>query len=112
MGRIQSYNNSTVITGGTGYAIAQLDDSSAVGFTDLPVETTMVTVRVVADAAQDTSRPVAWYRLDGEDAAIGEGMPLWDGDVLEVFAEEVTQASFIGIDTNITNLYCEYAVVS
>jgi hypothetical protein len=112
MGRIQSYNNATVITGGTGYALQRVDDSTAEGFASLPSETTMVTVRVVADTAHDTSRPVAWYRLDGETVAIDDGMPLWDGDVLEVFAEEVTQASFIGIDGNYTNLYCEYAVVS
>jgi hypothetical protein len=112
MGRIQSYNNSTVITGGTGYSRLSVTDTSAEGFNALPVETTMVTVRVVADAAHDTARPVAWYRLDGEDASTGGGMPLWDGDVLEVFAEEVTQASFIGIDSTDTNLYCEYAVVS
>jgi hypothetical protein len=112
MGRIQSYNNATVITGGSGYERIRVDDSAALGFTNAPSETTMVTVRVVADPAQDASAPVAWYRLDGTTAQVNDGMPLYSGDVLEVFAEEVTQASFIGADSNLTALYCEYAVVS
>lgn len=111
MGRIQSYNNVTVITGGTGYRISTADGTSA-RLTGIPTGATMATIRVVKATASDGSLPVVWYRVDGEDAVLGRGMPLFNGDVLEIFMDEVTNFRCISGDAENQNLYVEFAIAS
>ena len=111
MGRIQSYNNATVILGGTGYAATKVPAAS----TQLPTiaeSATMATIRVVKAADSDGSLPVAWYRLDGQKAGTNNGLPLFNGDVLVIFMDELQNFEAVSADGNEQDLYVEYAIAS
>jgi len=111
MGRIQSYNNATVILGNVGYAATAVPDSST-ALESIATGATMATIRVVKAAASDASLPVVWYRVDGEDAATDSGLPLFNGDVLEIFMDELQNFRCISADAEHQSLYVEFAIAS
>lgn len=111
MGRIQSYNNATVILGDVGYAATAVADTST-ALESIAEGATMATIRLVKAAASDGSLPVVWYRLDGEDAGLGRGIPLFNGDVLVIFMDELQNFRAISADTEEQALYVEFAIAS
>lgn len=111
MGRIQSYNNATVILGDVAYAATAVPDAST-ALESIAEGATMATIRVVKAAASDGSLPVVWYRLDGEDAGLSRGLPLYNGDVLVIFMDEIQNFRAISADAENQNLYVEYAIAS
>lgn len=98
MGRINSFGNSRTI------AYSRI----SVGVTAVPVGAIpsgaySATVRVIANAA-NTGVPAINATVTGTATTIN-GMPLWNGDVMDIYPEELQNAKFISAD-GLTHTLC------
>jgi hypothetical protein len=112
MGRIQSYKTYTVLADPNGYSSLTISNSE-VSLT-IPAGTTpnAATLVVVGNTSDTDPVPLIWYTLNGETPSASNGMPLYNGGVLEIFEGELRNARFIRATSNDQTLKVEFATVS
>lgn len=114
MSRIQSYNAWKTIDGDNGYSQLTVG-AAAVGIGSVPKNTSdksanAVLITITANAA--TTSNAVKLRLDGADATTVLGTPLKDGAVIELFGDELVNASLISADGNDQTVDIEWAITS
>lgn len=92
MGRVNSYANATP----RGYSRITVG-TVAVGVGAKPSGSNSVTLRVLANAA-NTGVPAVNIMVTGDTPTASTGMPLWNGDVVDVDPGNLTDAKFISAD--------------
>jgi hypothetical protein len=110
MGRIQSYKTYTVKPDPNGYAA--LTVSGTVVQLTVPSGTNAATLVLEGNTADTTPIPLVWYTLNGETPSATNGLPLYNGAVLEVFEAELAAARFIQATASNQELHIEFATVS
>jgi hypothetical protein len=114
MGRIQSYNSYTVLTGAAAYPELTVSNSvvnlSAL-ISALSENPNAATLVCVGNPSDTNPVPLVYYTLNGEDPSGSSGMPLYNGGVLEIFEGELSNARFIRATSNDQTLKIEFANV-
>ena len=118
MARIHSFRNYTVKDGDAAYEQIQLTDAVTVKSLTPPKvanePVNAATIRITASTAQTAGQPCALYRVNGTDPAPAGtgGLPLFNGDILELFQSEVENFRIMGLDANADYVAVEYAQVT
>lgn len=110
MGRINSYKNYTVKASPNGYATVTVSNS-AIGLTVPSGNVNAATLVLVGNASDTDPVPLVYYTLNGETPTSTNGLPLYNGAVLEIFQSEVKNAKFIRATGNDQTLHVEFATV-
>jgi hypothetical protein len=110
MGRIQSYKSYTVTPSPNGYAA--LTVSNAAVSLAVPSGANAATIVLEGNTADTSPVPLVWYTLNGETPSATNGLPLYNGAVLEVFEGELAAAKFIQATASDQELHIEFATVS
>jgi len=100
MGRINSFGNSVTIDDTVRKSVA----GTAITVGALPAGANGCTIRVIANAAKTDSAPAINKSTTGVPTA-STGMPLWNGDVYEMYPDELTTTKFISAD-GLTHTIC------
>jgi hypothetical protein len=113
MGRIHSYKKYTILSSGAYTSVTVTNVVTTLGTIPKQGQTTAnaCTITVVGNASSTAGQPVAYYRANGSNPAVGDGLALFNGAVLELFESELKNARFIRADGNNQKLYVEFAIV-
>jgi hypothetical protein len=113
MGRIHSYQRYTILTTEAYRTVTVSDSVTTLGTIPKQGQTTAnaCTITVVGNSGSTAGQPVVYYRANGSNPAVGDGLALFNGAVLELFESELTNARFIGVDGDEQILQVEFAIV-
>lgn len=113
MGRIHSYKRYTILTTGAYDTITVDGSTTTLGTIPKQGQTTAnaCTITVIGNSASTAGQPVMYYKANGEDPALGGGLALYNGAVIELFESEVKNAKFISADLNEQEIRVEFAIV-
>jgi hypothetical protein len=112
MGRIQSYKTYTVLAASNGYASETVSNSELSLTIPAGTNPNAATLTVVGNPLDTDPVPLVWYTLNGETPSASNGMPLYNGGVIEIFEGELRNARFIRATNNDQTLKIEFATVS
>lgn len=110
MSRIHSFRNYTVLAAGAGYPARITVGGTAAALT-VPQGCNAATIRVIANGSSAASVPIVNYRLDGANPTTSTGMPLYSGDVLELYQSEPGSIRIISADGNNQTVCVEFSTV-
>lgn len=108
-GRIHSFKNYTVISGGAAYS--RITVGSAPVTIAPPPFINAATIRIIANTSTGNA-PAVNYRLDGVNPTTTTGLPAFNGDVIEIFMQELGLMRLVSADGNDQTVCIEFANVS
>jgi hypothetical protein len=109
--RIHSFRNYIPLSGDTGYLQLSITNAAAVAFT-VPPTVNAAIIRIVGNASSTLSQPIAWYMTNGVTPTVGTGLPLYAGDVVTLYLDQVPNFKIIGADANAQIVATEFGKVS
>jgi len=110
MGRIHSFRNYSVLSSG-GYPARISVGGTAVSLT-VPAGANAATLRIIGSGSTSAGSPCVNYKIDGTDPTSSTGMPLYNGDILDLYQSEPTLIRLISADGNTQTLCVEFATVT
>lgn len=110
MSKIHSFRNYTVLSA-SGYPARISIAGTAVTLT-VPAAANAATLRIIGSGSTSAGSPCVNYKLDGTDPTSSTGMPLYNGDILELYQSEPIQIRLISADGNTQTLCVEFATVT
>lgn len=110
MSRIHSFRNYTVLSGSAGYP-ARISVTGTAVQLSVPAAANAATIRIISNGSTTAGSPAVNYKLDGTNPTSSTGMPLFNGDVLELYQSEPGSIRIISADGNAQTVCVEFAVV-